>query len=71
MAGSAGLAPSSRTVFDVAGTAEHLGVTPRFVRKLIAEHKLGYYKIGRCVRVGSDDIDAFLAASRIEPWDVA
>lgn len=52
---------------SVPEAAERLGVSPRFVRRLVAERRIPYLKLGRHVRFDPADLDAFLAAGRIEP----
>jgi excisionase family DNA binding protein len=53
-------------LLDVKQAAERLGTSPRFVRRLIAERRIAYTKLGKHVRVDSADLDAFVAAGRIE-----
>jgi excisionase family DNA binding protein len=43
-----------------------LGTGPRFVRRLSAERCIPHYKVGRHVRIARRDLDAFLAAGRVE-----
>ena len=45
--------------------AGYMGVTERFVRKLIETRQITYLKIGRLVRLQSCDLDAYLAACRV------
>jgi excisionase family DNA binding protein len=47
-------------------TADRLNTTVRFVRRLIAERRIPYHKIGRHVRVAEADLDRLIAAGRIE-----
>jgi excisionase family DNA binding protein len=47
--------------------ASRLGTTHRFVRRLVAERRIAYLKIGRHVRISTEDLDAFVAAARVEP----
>jgi excisionase family DNA binding protein len=47
--------------------AERLNTTPRFVRRLIAERRICFHHIGRHVRITEQDLDAFVAAGRVEP----
>jgi excisionase family DNA binding protein len=44
---------------------------PRFIRRLIAERRIPYVKLGAHVRIDVRDIDAFIAAGRVTPTDVA
>jgi len=47
--------------------AERLGTTSRFVRRLRTERRIPVIKLGGHLRIDSDDLDAFIAASRQEP----
>ena len=50
--------------------AEHLGTAPRFVRRLVAERRIRYTKLGSHVRIAVEDLDAFIAAGCVEPMAV-
>ena len=57
-------------LLTVDDTAEHLGTSVRFVRRLIAERRIAFVRMGRPgapVRITDDDVAAFVLASRIEP----
>lgn len=43
---------------DVAGGAKRLDVTERFIRRLVAERRVRFYKVGRFVRFRPEDLDA-------------
>jgi excisionase family DNA binding protein len=58
-------------LYTVDQAAERLNTTPRFVRRLIAERRIPYVKLGRHVRIAEPDIAAFIAAGRVEPMDEA
>jgi len=58
--------PSERPI-DVAGAAERLGVTERFVRRLIEERRVPFYKVGRLVRFDPAELDAWFEAQRVAP----
>ena len=60
-----------KTMLDVKAAAEWLGVEERFIRRLVAERRVRYYKVGRHVRFDADDLDGFLARSRVEPNEAA
>jgi excisionase family DNA binding protein len=47
--------------------AERLGMSARFIRRLIAERRIAYTKLGRHVRIAARDLDAFVASGRVEP----
>ena len=38
----------------------------RFVRRLVFERRIAYVKLGRHVRIAARDLDAFIAAGRVE-----
>jgi excisionase family DNA binding protein len=50
--------------------AERLGTTVRFVRRLIAERRIAFFKVGRHVRISSTDLADYLAAGRVDPLRV-
>ncbi len=52
------------------GTAEaskYLGINLRTLYKLIDQGEFTAYKIGRVIRLKSDDLDKFLEKSKIQP----
>jgi excisionase family DNA binding protein len=54
------------TLLSVEQAAERLGTSVRFVRRLIAERRIAYVKVGRHVRLDPTDVEAFITASRVE-----
>jgi excisionase family DNA binding protein len=48
-------------------TADYLNTSVRFVRRLIAERRIAFHKVGAHVRIATADLDAFLLAGRVEP----
>ena len=46
--------------------AERLHATPRFIRRLIAERRITYTKIGKFVRIPAIEVDRFIEAGRVE-----
>jgi excisionase family DNA binding protein len=46
--------------------AERLGTSARFIRRLIAERRIAYVKLGRHVRIAAEDLEAFIVAGRVE-----
>ena len=53
-------------LLTVEEAAERLGTSVRFVRRLIAERRIAYVKLGRYVRLDPADVEAFIAASRVQ-----
>jgi excisionase family DNA binding protein len=45
--------------------AQRLGVTVRHVRRLVAEKRVPYYKVGRLVRFDPAEITDWLATRRV------
>jgi len=60
---------SEKRYLTVAETAKYLNTSERFVRRLIAERRVAFYRIGRHVRLATGDLEAWLASSRVEPFD--
>jgi excisionase family DNA binding protein len=57
-------------LLTVEEAAERLGTSVRFVRRLVFERRIAYTKLGRHVRIANGDLDAFIAAGRIEAGTV-
>jgi excisionase family DNA binding protein len=58
---------SAMTLLTVDQAAERLATKPRFIRRLIAEKRIPYVKLGAHVRIADQDVDAFIAAGRVDP----
>lgn len=56
----------SRELLDMQEAADHLTVTPRFVRSLVAERRVPFLKVGKFVRFDTTDLDAWLDSCRVE-----
>jgi excisionase family DNA binding protein len=54
-------------LLDVIGAAAYLGVTVAFVRRLVLERRVRYFKLGKFVRFRTGGLDAFVEAGRHEP----
>jgi excisionase family DNA binding protein len=52
-------------LLDIAAVAERLGVTERLVRRLVAERRIPYVKVGRFVRFDPVDIADWIHAARV------
>ena len=58
-------ATSSRTrLLDIDAVAEQLAVTPRHIRRLVAERRIPYLKVGRFIRFEPAEIDTWLEGTR-------
>lgn len=52
---------------SVAQVAELLGTTERFPRRLIAERRITFVKVGRHVRIPESALTAFVNAHTVQP----
>ncbi len=53
-----------RVLIDVPALAERLGVTQRFIRRLTAEDRVPFLKIGKFIRFDPREIDRWLDLQR-------
>lgn len=58
---------SPERLLTVAQAAELLGTTERFPRRLIAERRIEFVKVGRHVRISESALAAYIAAHRVAP----
>jgi excisionase family DNA binding protein len=54
-------------LLTVAQVAELLGTSERFPRRLIAERRIRFVRVGRHVRVPESALGEFIAAGLVEP----
>lgn len=62
----ASLQDRHRHLVDVAEAASCLSTSERFVRRLIAERRIAFHKVGKHVRLDAADLAEFIAAGRVE-----
>lgn len=55
----------------VAEAAEYLNTSVRFVRRLVAERRIAFHKVGAHVRIAVVDLEDFVRAGRVEAITVA
>jgi excisionase family DNA binding protein len=55
------------TLLDIGAVAERLCVTERHVRRLVAERRIPYVKVGRFVRFDPVDLADWITAARVPP----
>ena len=53
-------------LIDVNGLAQRLGVNVRYVRRLVAERRVPFIKLGHLVRFDPREIDTWLDRSRVD-----
>ena len=56
-----------QALLDIEGAAEQLNVSPRFIRRLVEERRVPFYKVGKFVRFDPKDLDGWLNDRRVEP----
>jgi excisionase family DNA binding protein len=54
-------------LLTVEAAAERLSTSPRFIRRLIAERRIEFVKVGRHVRISESALTDFIDAGRVEP----
>jgi excisionase family DNA binding protein len=54
-------------LLSVAQVAERLGTTARFPRRLIAERRITFVKVGRHVRIPESAVSAFIETNTVPP----
>ena len=54
-------------MLTVAEVAERLGTTERFPRRLIAERRIAFAKVGRHVRIAESVLYAYIEANTVQP----
>ncbi len=60
-------APPACPPLTLAEAAAYLNVSERFMRRLVAERRIAFHKVGHFVRFRAADLEAFLEAGRVEP----
>lgn len=64
---SSGRRPDERVdLWDPDRLAEHLGVSARFVRRLVEERRVPYLKVGKFVRFDPAEVDDWLEQQRVK-----
>jgi excisionase family DNA binding protein len=54
-------------LLTVEAAAERLSTSPRFIRRLIAERRIEFVKVGRHVRISESVLDAFIQSGVVKP----
>jgi len=56
--------PDRPPLIDLHAVATRLGVNDRFVRRLVAEDRITFYKVGRLLRFDPAEVEAWLDRAR-------
>lgn len=51
--------------FDLVGAAQYMTITPRHMRRLVAERRVTFLKVGRLLRFRRSDLDQYLADHQV------
>lgn len=62
--------PNSDRLLTVAEAAELLGTSERFTRRLVAERRIRFVRIGRLVRIPETALREYITAGVVEPLTV-
>ena len=54
-------------LLTVEAAAERLSTKPRFIRRLIAERRIEFVKVGRHVRISESTLADFIEAGKVSP----
>lgn len=52
-------------LLTVTEAGDYLGTGERFIRRLVAQRRISYIKLGKYVRLERSALDAFIAAGRV------
>ena len=58
-------------LLNVAEAAKELGTSERFPRRLIAERRIRYVKVGRHVRIPASALAEYIESQTVEPLAVS
>jgi excisionase family DNA binding protein len=62
---------TAEQLLSVEAAAERLDAKPRFIRRLIAERRIEFVKVGRHVRISESALAEFITAGRVSPLSAA
>jgi excisionase family DNA binding protein len=54
-------------VLTIEQAAVRINMSVCYVRRLVAERRIAFHKLGRSVRIKASDLDAHIDAGRVEP----
>lgn len=56
------------TLMSINDVAEHLGVSVRHIRRLVAERRIPYLKWGHLLRFDPEELGKWIESQRVEAW---
>lgn len=63
--------PQAERLLTVEAAAERMSTSVRFVRRLVAERRIAYVKLGRHVRISEAALCEFIASGSVPPLSSA
>jgi excisionase family DNA binding protein len=54
-------------ILTIEEAARRMNMSVRHVRRLVAERRIAFHKLGRSVRIDAADVQAYIDAGRVEP----
>ncbi len=55
----------TQSLLNIDGAADYLNVSPRFIRRLVAQRRITYLKIGKFIRFDQDELDEWAQQQRV------
>ena len=52
---------------SVSEAADYLSTSVRFIRRIVSERRIVFYKVGSHVRISVEDLEHFIQDGRVEP----
>jgi excisionase family DNA binding protein len=62
---------AAEQLLSVEAAAERLDARPRFIRRLIAERRIEFVRVGRHVRISESALAEFIEAGKVPPLTAA
>ncbi len=59
--------PAPAELLTIEAAALRMSMSTRYVRRLISERRIVFYRLGRSVRIDPADLAAHVTAGRVEP----
>jgi excisionase family DNA binding protein len=62
--------PTDDAPLNIEEAAHRLGVSVRYMRRIVDEKRVRYLKVGRLVRFRGADLEAYLKQAEVEPRQI-
>jgi excisionase family DNA binding protein len=62
--------PQGANLVDITRAAERLGVSVRYMRRLVAERRIPYVKLGHLLRFDPVELEAWIDAARVRQVEI-